>query len=245
MSGRPKDKAPSGHVTVSEAAELLGVTPQAIRNRMVRKTLPALAVPNQSGENRYYIPRASVEESLMRNSETQSLSRNQADVSELVARLDALSERQENIERLVAEVLVNPERQERPGATKAQVVTELQEQLKAEQLAREAAEKERDVLRMLICTTPLESEESLPQESSEVATEPASDSRVFDGRKMRRLRQARFLTQKGLSEESGVSRTTINQLEAEDGINAPRNKTLFSIASVLNVAPEELLVPVS
>jgi excisionase family DNA binding protein len=169
--GRPREQAPPGYVTVQEAAELLGVSYQAIHKRMQRGTLPFEKGLKPSGGHRLYIPRASVEEVLTRNSEPQHLSDYlDAHVGELAEHLDAMSARlvniDRNVERIALNILANSERQEQIGvlqeeasalqeqlkaeqAIREQEVSALQEQLKAEQAAREAAETELDNLRNL------------------------------------------------------------------------------------------------
>lgn len=56
-SGRPRDQAPEGYATVRETAEVLGVSEQAIRQRIARGTLPAKTELTASGEERYYVSR--------------------------------------------------------------------------------------------------------------------------------------------------------------------------------------------
>jgi hypothetical protein len=65
--GRRRDEAPPGHLTVRDAAEILGVTEQAIRQRLKRGTLPEMdpkLVTEGGGEPRHYIPREAVERAL-------------------------------------------------------------------------------------------------------------------------------------------------------------------------------------
>lgn len=54
---RPKDHAPPGYTTVREAAQILGVSEQAIRARMGRGTLPERVEHLESGETRRYVLR--------------------------------------------------------------------------------------------------------------------------------------------------------------------------------------------
>ena len=55
--GRRREEAPEGYATVREAAELLGVTRQAIRQRIDRGTLPTMTQATEGGgEQRYYVP---------------------------------------------------------------------------------------------------------------------------------------------------------------------------------------------
>jgi predicted ArsR family transcriptional regulator len=66
---RPQDIAPKGFVTVREAAQVLGISEQAIRARMDRKTLPENVVVQNNGESRRYIPREALDEALRRTHE--------------------------------------------------------------------------------------------------------------------------------------------------------------------------------
>lgn len=66
---RPQDIAPKGYVTVREAAQVLGISEQAIRARMDRKTLPENVVVQNNGESRRYIPREALDEALRRTHE--------------------------------------------------------------------------------------------------------------------------------------------------------------------------------
>ena len=59
-SGRPKDRAPEGFLTVREAAELLGISGTAVRNRLERGTLPKNEIVLESGETRVYVPEDAV-----------------------------------------------------------------------------------------------------------------------------------------------------------------------------------------
>ena len=63
MGGRrPQTRAPEGYVTIREASEILGITDQAVRNRIERGTLPTKEVPSQSSVRRIYLPRNVVED---------------------------------------------------------------------------------------------------------------------------------------------------------------------------------------
>jgi predicted transcriptional regulator len=60
--GRRKDHAPEGFYTVSEAAELLSLTPSAIRQRIQRGTLETRADDvTDALEPRHYIPKAVID----------------------------------------------------------------------------------------------------------------------------------------------------------------------------------------
>ena len=143
MVGRRRDVAPEGYVTVREAAERLGVSEQAVRQRVQRGTLEVLDATTPGGETRYYIPKEAIEEAeRKRRGEEARVSSavGQVGVDELVARLDELSERQERTERIIG-FFARPEQLE---------VSALREQLEEEQGRREAAERERDELRSQI-----------------------------------------------------------------------------------------------
>jgi predicted transcriptional regulator len=59
-------KAPQGYVGTPEAARLLGVTQQTIRNRIRAGTLEGQEVQYPDGERRYYVERPSLELELSR-----------------------------------------------------------------------------------------------------------------------------------------------------------------------------------
>lgn len=59
------------------------------------------------------------------------------------------------------------------------------------------------------------------------------------GKALRRLRRASDLTQEKLAFEAGLQRNYISMLEL--GQNQPTITTLFKIAGVLRVTPEELI----
>lgn len=59
------------------------------------------------------------------------------------------------------------------------------------------------------------------------------------GESIRRLRQVRGLSQAELAERAGVDRKTVNRIE--QGHHSMRVTTLFDIAGVLDVSPQELL----
>jgi hypothetical protein len=204
VRGRPKDQAPAGHVTVREAAEMYGVTEQAVRQRIKRGTLPIFTATTTTPgkELRHYIPREAVEEEL-KNRELQLPTEDQRGGLEafatrldaFAARLDAISERQERTEGKVAELVDKLARQDRIGV--AQEESALRERLETEQAAREAAERERDELRMQIRRR-VDPQEDPSQEVDDEPTEvfesseridaepPAFDG--IDGKKVKSLR---------------------------------------------------------
>jgi Helix-turn-helix domain len=91
--GRPRDEAPAGHLTVREAAELLGVSDTAVRGRIKRGTLSTMPdlVTEGGGEPRYYIPRHEVERAL---SERGAVARRE-DTGEVMLNSERLAERLE------------------------------------------------------------------------------------------------------------------------------------------------------
>lgn len=58
--GRPRDRAPEGYLTVREAADLLGITQPAVRQRIKRGTLPTR--PGDAAH--HYIPREAIEQEI-------------------------------------------------------------------------------------------------------------------------------------------------------------------------------------
>jgi DNA-binding XRE family transcriptional regulator len=91
--GRPRVQAPPGYVTVPEAAEIWGVSPETIRNRMKNGTLDGKVDTLTSGERRYYARKSAVEKYLTGNGAPGLLWGDQGPV------IEELAERQENIER--------------------------------------------------------------------------------------------------------------------------------------------------
>jgi excisionase family DNA binding protein len=96
--GRQHTQAPPGYITVPEAAEVLGVSAQTVRNRINNKSLPGKIAPLLSGARRYYVERKAVQEGLTGSSGVS--------VDELAASLDTMREQQEELERSVREILV-------------------------------------------------------------------------------------------------------------------------------------------
>jgi hypothetical protein len=108
--GRPKDQAPRGHHTVGEAAQILGITPAAVRQRIENGSLTARTKTTKRNEPRYYIPKENVVDALERDRELHLPTGSQAGrledrVDELAARLDTLSEQQANFEQTVRDSL--------------------------------------------------------------------------------------------------------------------------------------------
>ncbi len=62
----------------------------------------------------------------------------------------------------------------------------------------------------------------------------------FVGAKLRRLREARFISQRDLARLAGVSPTTVMQLETGQNPN-PRLSTIRKLAEALVVDPSELV----
>ena len=57
--------------------------------------------------------------------------------------------------------------------------------------------------------------------------------------RLREARLRRMLTQQELAERAGTTEATVNRLE--NGLQRPRISTVRKLASVLGVAPEELI----
>jgi predicted transcriptional regulator len=63
----------------------------------------------------------------------------------------------------------------------------------------------------------------------------------FLGEEMKRLRNERFLSQRDLAREAGVSPTTIMHLETGESVD-PRLSTVRKVAEALGVDPNSLVV---
>jgi transcriptional regulator with XRE-family HTH domain len=63
---------------------------------------------------------------------------------------------------------------------------------------------------------------------------------VKTGEKLKRYRRGAGLTQVELAEESGLSQSTITQIE-KGNITEPRPGTLKALADALGIAPRDLL----
>ena len=68
------------------------------------------------------------------------------------------------------------------------------------------------------------------------------DMRRLVGENVRRIRQSRGLTQEQFADQSGFSQQYLSGLER--GRRNPTVVTLFERATVLNVTPVDLLVPI-
>jgi len=77
-------KAPQGYVGTPEAARLLGVTQQTIRNRIRAETLKGKEVQYPDGERRYYVERSSLDLELSRRGQVARYE-NVADFSQTLA----------------------------------------------------------------------------------------------------------------------------------------------------------------
>jgi HTH-type transcriptional regulator, competence development regulator len=62
----------------------------------------------------------------------------------------------------------------------------------------------------------------------------------ISGEKLRRVRDARLLSQRELAEKAGLSPTTILKLEA-DRVEEPHPRTVRKLARALEVDPAELV----
>lgn len=251
MAGRPKDQAPPGHLTVREAAQMLGITASAVRQRIENGSLTARITTTKRktrNERRYYIPKENVVDALERDRELRL-------PTGLAERLDAMSARvvniDRNIERIALNTLANSERQEQLGVLQ-QELSALQEQLKAEQAAREAAETEIDNLRNLLphsedqptqqsLDTPVDVHGTQDNDSAEKPeTDKKRSKRRIDAYKVRALREEAYLTQEELAKKSGLTDTTISLIEKGHN-TTPRRDTYSRLAEALGVDRDELV----
>jgi hypothetical protein len=71
---RPKetDRAPDGYITPQTAAEILGYTPQTIRNQIKGGRLEGTEFIQENGEPRYYVSRAALSRIMALRSEDES-----------------------------------------------------------------------------------------------------------------------------------------------------------------------------
>jgi DNA-binding XRE family transcriptional regulator len=255
MAGRPHERPPSGYVTVPNAAKILGVTAQTVRNWMKNGRLDGKRGRSKSGEPRYFVESASLEEALARNGVSRLSSGNQEVEGELATCLDAMSTRQEDFEKRfekrVLDILETLERQEQTGAPHEEV-SALREQLRAEQAARRAAEIERDLLRNMLThsahqaalqsfDTPIEpttARKNVSTENSE-AGKKQGNGRI-DRDKIKSLRKTALLNQQQLAERAGLNAITISKIESGKRAN-PRPDTIRSLAKALGVELEELV----
>ncbi len=243
--GRPREQAPLGYITVSDAAEILGVSSETIRNRVRNKTLDGKAGNLPSGERRYYVRKSAVEKRLMWNGAQRLPWGDQGPgVEELASFLDAIAERQQNIEK----------RQESIEDAVREVLASLQQQ-------EQAAERERDELRELLThsayqatlpssDTPVEVTEAQEPERTESPEVVHAESpevvkkrgrRRIDGRKVQELREEKlWLTREQLAKKAGLHPITIGAIESGKR-PTPRRDTVRLIAEVLGDEPEELV----
>lgn len=68
----------------------------------------------------------------------------------------------------------------------------------------------------------------------------AGPRRAIDGERLRRARNARWLTQKELAQKAGVAEHTVMRIERGQS-PTPTRDTVFALADALDVRPEELL----
>ena len=73
--------------------------------------------------------------------------------------------------------------------------------------------------------------------------EPTKLRATINRERLRELRRGMYLSQRDLAEISGVSATTIANLEHKEGITA-YGKTVRRLAQALDVAPDELVMQV-
>src|SRR5215218_983221 len=104
--GRPRETAPIGYVTVSEAAALLGVTVQAIYNRIKAGTIPYEKSLKRNGQSCYYLSQEWIEqEKKEKAGRVQRAPEAQTNLDDISEHLAALSEGQEELQQAVREIL--------------------------------------------------------------------------------------------------------------------------------------------
>ena len=152
MAGRALAEAPPKHVTAPKAAKRLGVTSQTIRNWVKSGYLDGTREQLVSGEPRYFVEIASLEEALARNGVSPLSSVNQEVAEDQELAEDELATRLDAFEKRVLDILEPLARQEQTEVPHEEV-SALREQLRAEQTARREAEIERDLLRNMLSHT--------------------------------------------------------------------------------------------
>ena len=261
--GRPRDQAPPGYITTSDAAEIWDVSAETIRNRIRNKTLAGKVVTLRSGERRYIVASSAVEEYRTWNGAQRLPWGDQGPgVEKLASRLDAIAERQDAI----------AERQENVEKRQESIEDAIGEVLASLQQQKQAAERERDELRLLFThaasqatppplDTPVEdtnvgdtrAQNNDRTESPEVDKERGNDHtespeasskkgprRRIDGRKVQLLREGAWLNRGQLAERAGLHPITIGAIESGKR-PSPHRSTFFALARVLGVKPEELV----
>lgn len=84
-TGRPREGAPEGYVTIRQASELLGVPYTTIRYRILKRRIEAHEETTPGGEPRYYIHQDVIRRELERSGEVATT----ADLEEVEISLDA------------------------------------------------------------------------------------------------------------------------------------------------------------
>jgi len=141
-------KAPQGYVGTPEAARLLGVTQQTIRNRIRAGTLEGQEVQYPDGERRYYVERPSLDLELSRRGQVARYE-NIADYSQTLA--DHFSRQTEMLkETMISQSAVYSRRLEDMEQNQKVIAAKLNE---AVDVLRQSAEREKrfqeDVLDLL------------------------------------------------------------------------------------------------
>ena len=266
--GRPREQAPPGFITASEAAEILAVAPETIRNRINSGLLKGRVDELPSGERRFYVRKSAVEEYLPQL----LLGDHGPGVEELASRLDMILKRQEVIlerQDVIAERQEDLEiRQENIEKRQEGIEDAVREVLATLQQQEQSAERERDELRQLLANsaykaTPPPADTPIEDTNVEVTPPldaPAEENKVQKGdrtespkvnkkgvmprinaRKVQLLRNKALMTQGDLAKEAGLNPVTVSRIESGH-IPSPRRDTFFALAKVFGIDPLELVM---
>jgi DNA-binding Xre family transcriptional regulator len=213
--GRPREEAPPGYVTVRQAADVLGRSTQAVRNGVREGRIPGKEFRREgTGELRYCVHESAL------------VDRATADEIPMSDRDAALAAKDETIAEL------------------RQRVASLEQHLeKLESLLTAAWERSVDRPAPLDENT-RESPQKPPDAASEISEEyeeMMTERPRIDGRRLKRLREARRMTQDDLAKQTGLHYGTVNRIERGKTPHVLRS-TMLRLAEALDVQPDELLV---
>jgi|SRR5215211_6137029 len=218
--GRPREEPPEGFLSSHEAAEILNLSPQAIRNRIRDDRYPpedAKVANLDTGERRYYVRKSAV----MDEANAYDALINYRDAA-MAAKDETIAEQRQRAALLEG----------RLDWLETKVVAKL------DTLERRLAWVQDQV-----------AGSSAPIESKGASGEPEDKRSVgggkgiykVDGTKLRWLREELYLTQEELAKEASISPKRLSEIERRnDGIHA---STLRDLAAALGVSPGELLIP--
>lgn len=158
--GRPRDTAPKGFVTVREAADLLGISGAAVRQRIKRG-----ALPSEEGhvsdrlESRHYIPHEAIEREIIEKGLPANRGHVEASAETVIARVEMAIEEAAEAVRL----------QDEHVSARLDKLRRGQEEIKAQvsgavSLLREAAELEKEYQRRMIAMLDREAERQRERE---------------------------------------------------------------------------------